>query len=148
MATAGYSGTPLPKKLGIKPGHRVGVIGDPGHVHELLEDAPPGVRILTVRRGSPSYDVILLFAPDARTLQRQFARAKEGMDVDGGLWIAWPKKSSPMHVDLAEGQVRTLGLQSGLVDNKICAVDADWSGLRFVYRVEDRPALRQALRQA
>lgn len=138
----GYSGTPLPKKLGIKPGFRVGVVHPPDHLDTLLADLPEGARCLRLRAGAPRYDVILLFALNQRTLERAWARAAEALDTDGGLWVGWPKKSSPLHTDLAESFVRSLGLEAGLVDNKICAIDEDWSGLRFVYRVDDRPALR------
>lgn len=139
---AGYSGTPLPKKLGIKPGHRVGVIRAPEHLDALLEGLPSGARRLQFRSTSPHYDVIMLFARDRRTLAREWTRAVGRLDIDGGLWVAWPKKTSALHVDLGDSGVRALGLAGGLVDNKVCAIDEDWSGLRFVYRVADRPALR------
>ena len=139
---AGYSGTPLPKKLGIKAGHRVGVIRAPDHLDTLLEGLPAGARRLQFRATSPRYDVIMLFARNQRTLEREWARAVDRFDVDGGLWVAWPKKTSPLHADLGDSGVRGLGLDGGLVDNKVCAIDEDWSGLRFVFRVADRPALR------
>ena len=139
MKTAGYSGTPLPKKLGIKEGHRVGTVKPPPHLRELLEPLPLGARVVALRSSGEPYDVILLFARNFRSLEAGLPRAVPRLTYDGGLWIAWPKKSSPLASDVAEGDVRRLGLATGLVDNKICAVDPDWSGLRFVYRVEDRP---------
>lgn len=85
------------------------------------------------------FDVILLFCPDSDALRKHFAAAMSRLRWAGGLWVCWPKKSSPLYVDLAREEVREVGLASGLVDNKVCAVDADWSGLRFVVRTEDRP---------
>lgn len=140
---AGYSGTPLPKKLGIKPGDRVGVVHGPEHLDDLLSGLPEGARTLALRSNAPRYDVILLFARDRRALDRTWARAHDRLSVDGGLWVAWPKKSSPLHADLGDAEVRAKGLREGLVDNKVCAVDEDWSGLRFVYRVDDRPEVRR-----
>jgi hypothetical protein len=136
---AGYSGTPLPKKLGIKEGARVGVLRGPSHLGDLLEPLPSGVRMRGYRGGGRPYDVILLFALDRRTLDALLPGAVEALDWAGGLWIAWPKKRSALARDLGEPQVRAAGLATGLVDNKICAIDDDWSGLRFVHRVENRP---------
>lgn len=145
--TAGYSGTPLAKKLGIKEGHRVAVLGDPGHLHSLLGDLPMGVRIesepplprASRAGGGRAYDVILAFTPEAKLLERRFRHGHRLLAWDGGLWISWPKMKSPLFRDLRDSQIRTHGLDQGLVDNKVCAVDEDWSGLRFVYRVQDRP---------
>ena len=145
--TAGYSGTPLARKLGIKEGHRVGVLGDPGHLLELLGDLPSGVRVehdpalpRKPRAGSDSaFDVVIAVTPDHSILERRFRHGHRLLAWNGGLWMSWPKMKSPRFVDLREGQIRDHGLEQGLVDNKICAVDEDWSGLRFVYRVLDRP---------
>jgi hypothetical protein len=130
--TAGYSGTPLPRKLGIKPGHRV-----------LLSGAPDGFELdvpdVHRRAAAGAYDVILAFCPDKAALVRRFDRLRPLLDPAGGLWIAWPKKASGMRTDLTDGDVREYGLGAGLVDNKVCAVDATWSGLRFVVRLADRP---------
>ncbi len=136
---AGYSGTPLPKKLGIKPGARVGTIRAPAILADLLDDLPMGARLLRLRAGAPPYDVVLLFAADLKALRAELDRAVGAITVDGGLWVAWPKRSSALASDVLESDVRRAGLAAGLVDNKICAVDDDWSGLRFVVRVEDRP---------
>ena len=136
---AGYSGTPLPRKLGIKPGHSVLLAGAPPDFESTLGDLAEGVR--TARRTGPGpYDVILLFAYRLRTLERRLGGLKPKLGPSGGLWICWPKKSSGLRTDLAGGVVRESGLASGLVDNKVCAVDETWSGLRFVYRLADRPS--------
>ncbi len=139
---AGYSGTPLPTKLGIKPGHRVGVIRGLNHLSDLLGPLPDGATCVQFRAGAPRYDVVLLFARDRGTLHDEWDRALKGLHVNGGLWVGWPKKSSDLHSDLGDAGVRALGLGAGLVDNKVCAIDEDWSGLRFVYRVEDRPTIQ------
>ena len=133
---AGYSGTPLAKKLGIKPGHRVGLIGAPESFEETLEGLPEGVRFS--RRAAGRFDVIVFFTKRAADLDRRFARLAAKLDKAGGLWVAWPKKSSGVATDVVEGLVRRTGLDGGLVDNKICAVDETWSGLRFVFRLRNR----------
>ena len=126
---AGYSGTPLPKKLGIREGSRV-----------LLQGAPQGfARSIGVKsRPRGPADVIVAFFLEAAELRQSFARLRAALDPAGGLWIAWPKKSSGVKSDLDEGAVRGIGLESGLVDNKVCAIDETWSGLRFVVRLRDR----------
>jgi hypothetical protein len=138
--TAGYSRTALPRKLGIAEGSRVGVLRGPGHLGELLRPLPVDVTLRAFRRSGLPYDVILLFASTRRVLDTLLPRAVPTLDWAGGLWIAWPKKRSALAADLREADVRAAGLATGLVDNKICAIDADWSGLRFVHRVENRPA--------
>jgi len=142
--TAGYSGTPLAKKLGIREGHRVAVLAAPEGFGDLVAPLPPRVRWRADPRGRGPFDVVVAFVRRPADLGRRFARGDALLDTDGGLWIAWPKQSSPLATTLREGDVRAHGLSEGLVDNKICAVDADWSGLRFVVRVEDRPARRKA----
>ena len=138
---AGYSGTPLPRKLGIRAGHRVGVWGGPPHLADLLAPLPDDVVLSDCAPGvkTRSLDVILAFVPREADLAPALAACAGGVTWEGGLWVCWPKKKSPLHTDLAEGQVRQAGLATGLVDNKICAVDDDWSGLRFVHRRENRP---------
>jgi hypothetical protein len=136
---AGYSGTPLPKKLGIKPGARLGLVGAPDDFAETLGDLPDGVSSGRVARGRGQFDVIVCFARSAKELARDLATLPARLDPDGGLWIAWPKKSGGLTTDLTEAEVRARGLATGLVDNKVCAVDDTWSGLRFVVRVADRP---------
>lgn len=145
--TAGYSGTPLAKKLGMKEGSRVATLGAPRHFSELLAPLPTGVRVQGAPRGRGPFDVVIAFVRTERELERRFARGNALLATDGGLWIAWPKQSSTLATDLRERHVRAHGLEQGLVDNKICAVDQDWSGLRFVVRTADRPA-REARRKS
>ncbi|MDX1503081.1 MAG: DUF3052 family protein [Thermoanaerobaculia bacterium] len=136
MARAGYSGTPLAKKLGIKPGHRVGLIAAPEGFEEQLEGLPEDA--VLSRRAAGRFDVVVLFCRRRSELVRRFPKLAERLRRDGGLWVAWPKKSSGVATDLAFDSVQRTGLDAGLVDNKVCAVDETWSGLRFVYRLEDR----------
>jgi hypothetical protein len=149
MSPAGYSGTPLPKKLGIREGSRVGTRHAPGHVPDLLDPLPSGVRVEALGASAhpgrgERFDVVLLFVDEIETLTDDFAPLSGRIEIDGGLWVCWPKMKSPLFRELRESDVRAHGLETGLVDNKICAVDEDWSGLRFVHRREDRPALQAA----
>jgi Protein of unknown function (DUF3052) len=136
--SAGYSGTPLPVKLGIRDGARVATLGAPPGLEALLAPLPAGVRVRAAPRDPGPYDVVVAFARTGRELRQRFSRGRTLMRQDGGLWICWPKRSSPLAGELGEGQVRDHGLSAGLVDNKVCAVDEDWSGLRFVVRREHR----------
>ncbi len=136
--TAGYSGTPLPRKLGIKPGARVGLIGAPAGFDSTLGDLPDGVAVRR-RLGREPFDVIVAFFSRRSTLERRLAGLSAALDPAGGLWIAWPKRASGVTTDVTEDVVRDLGLAAGLVDNKVCAIDQIWSGLRLVYRLRDRP---------
>jgi hypothetical protein len=133
---AGYSGTPLIQKLGIKANSRVLLFGAPTEFS--LGSLPAGAK-LAPARGAGRADVVLCFAKDQRALVSRFAPAAERLETNGGLWVAWPKKASGVTTDLDENLVRELGLSAGLVDNKVCAIDATWSGLRFVVRLRDRP---------
>ncbi len=136
-AVAGYSGTPLPKKLGIRAGSRLALVAAPESFTPLLEPMPDGVRLMHAARGR--HDVIVFFATRRNELTRRFAKLANALEPDGGLWIAWPKRTARVATDLTESVVREIGLSGGLVDNKVCAVDDCWSGLRFVHRVADRP---------
>jgi hypothetical protein len=136
---AGYSGTPLARKLGIREGHRVALLHPPRGFADLLEGLPEGVAPVTDPRGQAPFDVVVLFTPDAAALEKEFGRALKLMDPHGGLWISWPKKSSPLYRDLTEDVIRAAALAAGVVDNKVCAVDETWSALRLVIRVADRP---------
>lgn len=137
MSTAaGYSGTPLPGKLGIKEGSRVTLVNAPDDFEDLLAPLPDGVRI--VRRLSRNADVIVAFHTSRAVCEERFDRLRTGMHDAGGLWIAWPKKASGVVTDLTEDIVREIALAKGLVDNKVCAIDATWSGLRIVVRAKDR----------
>ena len=135
---AGYSGTPLAKKLGIKEGARVATVGAPAGFPALLDPLPPSVRLRSDLRGAGPFDVLLVFVRTEAELRSRFARARARLETSGGLWVAWPKQSSPLATGLRESHVRAHGLAEGLVDNKICAIDEDWSGPRFVVRLKDR----------
>lgn len=135
---AGYSGTPLPIKLGIKPGSRVALLRAPDDFERTLGELPPGVTVR--RRAQGPLDVVVAFFVHRAELERRLPALRAALQPAGGLWIAWPKRASGLQADLSEREVRELGLAAGLVDNKVCAIDAAWSGLRLVYRVRDRPA--------
>jgi len=135
----GYSGTPLPKKLGIREGAGVLLLGAPKGFEEELTPLPPGVDLRRRAAARTRYDVVLWFAGGAASLTRDFASCAARIRPDGGLWVAWPKKSSGVATDLSDALVRATGLAAGLVDNKVCAVNEVWSGLRFVVRLAERP---------
>ncbi len=134
---AGYSGTPLPKKLGIREGSRLALLNAPDGLDEALGGLPEGVTTRTTARGRS--DVIVCFVTSRADLERRFGALKRALEVDGGLWIAWPKRSSGVPSDMTEDVAREISLANGLVDNKVCAIDETWSGLRLVYRLRDRP---------
>ena len=135
--TSGYSGTPLPRKLGIKPGHRVLLLGAPeGFAEDTLGELPEGVRVGT--RASGVADVIVAFHLRRAELAKRMPALRERMDPAAGLWIAWPKRASKVATDMTEDVVREVALPTGLVDNKVCAIDEVWSGLRLVIRLRDR----------
>ena len=136
---AGYSGTPLPKKLGIKAGQLVAVVNAPDGFEATLSPLPDDITIIDSLSSSGRADVIVLFTKSLSDLRGAFKSAAKKLKPDGGLWIGWPKKASGMPTDVSENLVRDIGLAAGLVDNKVCALDETWSGLRFVYRVADRP---------
>ncbi|MCP3978344.1 MAG: DUF3052 domain-containing protein [bacterium] len=135
---AGYSGTPLPKKLGIKDEQRLALIHAPRGFATTLGKLPAGVKSSRDMRGRAEFDVIVAFYESRRLLETEFARLARRLRPAGGLWIAWPKNASGVATDVTESVVRGAGLAGGLVDNKICAVDETWSGLRFVIRLKDR----------
>jgi hypothetical protein len=125
--TAGYSGTPLPKKLGIKPGSRVLVFGGPDG---FLPDV--------VRADGGPADVLVSFHTERRDFEARLPELRALMESAAGLWIAWPKRASKVPTDMTEDVVREVALPTGLVDNKVCAIDDTWSGLRLVIRLEHR----------
>jgi hypothetical protein len=133
----GYSETPLAKKLGIKEGFRVGLVNSPKDFQRQLASLPAKVKISVADLRKP-LDLIILFTDSQRTLKIEFPILAEKLNVNGMLWIAWPKKSSGVSTDLSFDTVQQTGLQAGLVDVKICAVNEIWSGLKFVYRLKDR----------
>jgi hypothetical protein len=141
---AGYSRTPLPAKLGIKERARVALVSAPAGFERVLGPLPDGVRVMTRARGP--LDVIVFFTTSRAELERRFGRLAGALRPAGGLWIAWPKKASGVETDLDQSGVMEVGLASGLVDNKVCAIDETWSGLRFVIRKENRQA--EAARRA
>lgn len=136
MTPAGYSGTPLARKLGIRPGARVALLRAPGGFDGDLAPLPAGVTVL--RRVAANLDVALLFVTERRDLVRMFPQVAAAIAPAGGFWIAWPKRASKVPTDLTEDVLREVGLPLGLVDNKVCAVTDIWSGLRFVWRLENR----------
>ncbi len=133
---AGYSGTPLPKKLGIKENSRVMLVNAPDGFQKELGELPDCVEI--ANKGNKPFDLILFFAESERALQKEFSKLAGKIVRNGMLWIAWPKKSSGVPTDLSFDNVQQIGLREGLVDVKICAVNEIWSGLKFVYRLKDR----------
>jgi hypothetical protein len=139
---AGYSGTPLPRKLGIRPGHRVALEHPPSGFEATLGGLPEGVQLLRGSRGR-DFDVVLLFVRNLETLEAKLTPTIARMAPATALWICWPKKTSALASDVDENKVRERGLAAGIVDIKVCAVDFDWSGLKFVFRVKDRPALEK-----
>ncbi len=134
---SGYSGTPLSRKLGIKEGHRVAFSKAPDGFLALAGPLPDGVSVRGRIRGP--LDVIVFFTRRRGELERRFPPLRRALDPAGGLWIAWPKRASGLETDLTEDVVREIALAGGLVDNKVCAIDETWSGLRLVYRLRDRP---------
>ena len=127
-----YSGTPLPKKLGIRADATVALLGAPAGFDRTLGELPAGVRVR--RRAQGACDVILLFTKSRADLTKRFPAAQRVLADGGGLWVCWPKKASGVATDLAQPAVQKVGLDAGLVDNKICAVDETWSGQRFMRR--------------
>ena len=134
---AGYSGTPLIRKIGIKPGHRIHLHDHPASFLRDLGELPDAVKL--EQRLSDSTDVMVCFVESEAELRKQFSRLTGKLAPDGMLWIAWPKRTSGRKTDLTEDVVRTVGLRTGLVDVKVCAIDEVWSGLKFVIRLADRP---------
>ncbi len=135
---AGYSGTPLVKKLGIKDGHAVLIRGAPDDFDATLGELPAGVTVRRDLRGKGPYDVILFFTKSRAEILAAFDKLRARMTPACGLWFCWPKKASKVPTDVTEDVVRGIALEAGLVDNKVCAVDATWSGLRVVIRRADR----------
>lgn len=139
---AGYSGTPLAKKLGIKEAARVVLLGPPPGFAPSLEPLPAGTKVAKSLPAKGEVDVVLLFVTKKTELERGLAAAKKKIAENGGIWISWPKKASGVATEVDESVARRHGLATGLVDNKVCAIDDTWSGLRFVVRVADRKKSR------
>lgn len=137
MSAAGYSGTPLPRKLGIRAGQRIAFLDAPSEFAEALGDLPEGVGMPRARARGP-LDLIVAFFGERRRLEQRLPRLIAALDPAGALWIAWPKRASGVATDVTEDVVRELALAAGVVDVKVCAIDATWSGLKLVVRVRDR----------
>lgn len=136
MSNAGYSGTPLVKKLGIAAGMRVHLRSAPADYLALLGDLPEGVTLVKQLKGTLNF--IQLFVTERSVLEMELPRCKEVLDRDGMIWISWPKKASKVPTDITEQTIRDVALPMGLVDIKVCAVDEVWSGLKLVVRKELR----------
>jgi hypothetical protein len=133
---AGYSGTPLPKKLGVKENQRIGLVNKPSDFESLLGDLPVNAHV--VKRLTAPLDMVVLFVEAERALEKQFPSIAKKIAPNGMIWVAWPKKSSGVPTDLSFERVQRIGLDCGLVDVKICAIDEVWSGLKFLIRLKDR----------
>ena len=128
----GYSGTPLAKKLGFAPDMSVVLLDAPPNLSELLGELPRGVKVS--RRLTHGADIVLIFVEHAADLSRKVLALKSAVAPDGMVWVAWPKRASKMPTDLTEDVIRDIVLPTGMVDVKVCAIDATWSGLKLVIR--------------
>jgi hypothetical protein len=135
---AGYSGTPLPKKLGFKPGTRAAFVGAPPEFDVALGELPDGVSV--ARRLGGSRDLVVVFVTRRAELERRLDALRRAIAPDGMVWVAWPKRASGVETDMTEDVVREVALPTGLVDVKVCAIDETWSGLKLVIRKELRAA--------
>ena len=130
--TAGYSGTPLAKKLGIKPGSRVALLGAPAEFRDLLAPVPDGVEFTT--RVTSTCDIVHVFTASKASLAKTLVACRKALAPDAAIWVSWPKKASKVSTDITEDTIRAVALPLGLVDIKVCAVDETWSGLKLVLR--------------
>jgi hypothetical protein len=137
-APAGYSGTPLAKKLGISAGVEVFLVGAPASYRELVAPLPDGVRFVSRMRRDT--DIVHVFATERVRLEKAIAAVRAKLKPNGVIWVSWPKRSSKVETDITEDTVREIALPMGLVDVKVCAVDDVWSGLKLVIRRENRPS--------
>lgn len=137
MRMAGYSATPLARKLGIKSGHVIALLDAPSTLPELLAPLPDETDVRTSLDGGP-FDIVLCFTTKRHDLVRVVAQVQPVLAVAGGLWIAWPKKAARLPTEITDDTVREVALPVGLVDNKVCAIDETWTGLRLVLRRELR----------
>ncbi|MEP7157760.1 MAG: DUF3052 domain-containing protein [Betaproteobacteria bacterium] len=135
-SAAGYSGTPLPKKLGLKEGGTIVLINPPPGIEDFLVPLPDAASI--TNKAAKSNDLMMLFCRDITALKKSLPPVSAKLHADGSLWISWPKKASKLFVDLTEDGIRTIVLPTGLVDVKVCAVNDDWSGLKLMVRKERR----------
>jgi hypothetical protein len=133
---AGYSGTPLVKKLGIKAGFTICIINEPPAYWDWIQPLPEDATIAV--KGSKPYDFVHFFVSEEKAFKKQFLKAMNMIHPHGMVWVSWPKQSSKVRTNLNENIIREFGLEQGLVDVKVCAVSEVWSGLKFVYRKADR----------
>lgn len=138
-STAGYSGTPLPKKLGVKAGMRVALLHAPDGIEEVLGPLPEGVRLQHGLRKSQTVDLIVGFVTERDHLARNFDWLVATLPPDGAFWVAFPKRASKVPTDMTDHAVRDVALPTGWVDVKVCAIDATWTGIKLVLRKELRP---------
>jgi hypothetical protein len=134
--TSGYSGTPLEKKLGIKEGFKIRIVNQPAYYFELFTDVPENITILTNKKIKKN--LIHYFTKSAKALHKDIVSVRNEIELDGMIWISWPKKSSKVTTDITEDIIRDLALANGLVDIKVCAVDEIWSGLKLVIPLKNR----------
>ena len=142
----GYSGTPLAKKLGIKPGSAIFLVGGPKDYLKLVAPLPAGARV--VSRLDRKTAIVHIFSTSRAQLSRALRNALATLKPDGTIWVSWPKKASKVPTDVTEDTIRELALPLGLVDIKVCAVDEMWSGLKLVVRKENRDSTRRATKPA
>ena len=135
---AGYSGTPLPQKLGIGEDDAVALIGAPGWLEDALAEVPGVAEMHTDLDGAALFDVIVVFVSWRAELEAELGRLRDRMAPTCGLWVSWPKKAAKVPTDMSDDVVREVALPTGLVDNKVCAIDQTWSALRLVIRRENR----------
>ena len=136
MKTAGYSGTSLTKKLGIKNGYKIKIVNEPEGYFKLFNDLPIDLEILTDNKTKK--DFIHYFVGNVIQVEKEIKLLSKEIEQNGALWISWPKKTSKIETDLNGNIVREIGLKNGLVDIKVCAVNEIWSGLKFVIPIKDR----------
>ena len=135
---AGYSGTPLPQKLGIKADAKLAFSSAPADFGKTLGKLPAGVKAVQIGRAKGPFDVVIAFFESEADFKTKLSKLQQLLEPNGGLWIAWPKRASGVPTDMTEDVVRKHALPRGLVDNKVCAIDEVWTGLRLVIRVENR----------
>lgn len=145
MAPAGYSARPLWRKLGIKSGHRVALLHAPDGFESALDPLPDDVRVQHGLRRSQQVDLILAFVTEREQLARNIGWLVTTLPPAGGIWVAWPKRSSGVATDMTDDAVREIVLPLGWVDVKVCAIDATWTGLKVVLRKELRPPADTAM---
>lgn len=136
MKTTGYSGTPLAKKLGIKEGFTIRLVNPPDYYFELFDDLPKDITIVKDKKSKKN--LIHYFTKQLADLKKDVVALRNEIEMNGTIWISWPKKASKVPTDIVEDDIRALALANGLVDVKVCAVDETWSGLKLVIPVKDR----------